>query len=167
MPAIDDKVKTVVRNDTVPDDSGEDRLLSKYKCEEETLPITMNFILRISCLAFIFTAVRGIPVLTQFNLVQSPSFFAPQPLQAQPTPGILYPDVAQKDLSHPAVSRNALAESQYPPELLNDFYKNPVIAAKLAKESWFTNKEFPVYHREAEKIPRQKIYEIIDRIVNH
>lgn len=119
------------------------------------------------CLLLAHHSVRSLPVITQYDFVQSPTFFSAQPLQTQPLPGILYPEEQQKSIAHPAVEQNALAESQYAPELLNNQYKNPVIAAKLAKESWFTNKEFPVYHREAEKISRHKIYEIIDRIVNH
>lgn len=64
---------------------------------------------------------------------------------------------------HPAVELNAASEALLPRELLksNDFYDNPSIAAGLAKESWFTNKEMQVVEREAEKIPREKIYNIV------
>ncbi|KAJ0172306.1 hypothetical protein K1T71_012279 [Dendrolimus kikuchii] len=64
---------------------------------------------------------------------------------------------------HPAVERNAAIESKLPRELLKsrDFYDNPVIAAGLAKESWFTNREMQVVNREAEKIPRENIYRIV------
>ncbi|KAJ8936014.1 hypothetical protein NQ318_013114 [Aromia moschata] len=55
------------------------------------------------------------------------------------------------DISHPAVVENAIAESQLPPELLNPFYKNPAIASALARESWPTNKESIVTHRETEE----------------
>ncbi|KAK9881146.1 hypothetical protein WA026_014498 [Henosepilachna vigintioctopunctata] len=126
----------------------------------------MVFLRTICGLAIIISSARCLPLVNHFNLVQQPSFFESQQLQAHPIPGILYPDVSRKDLSHPAVVRNAEIESHYAPELLNDFYKNPAIASRLAKESWFTNKEFPVYHREADKISRQKIYEVIDRIVH-
>ncbi|XP_075984729.1 uncharacterized protein LOC142982215 [Anticarsia gemmatalis] len=64
---------------------------------------------------------------------------------------------------HPAVELNAASEAQLPRGLLKsaDFYDNPSVAAGLAKESWFTNKEMQVIEREAEKIPRQSIYEIV------
>ncbi|GJQ82539.1 hypothetical protein Trydic_g12995 [Trypoxylus dichotomus] len=68
---------------------------------------------------------------------------------------------------HPAVVENALAESQLPAELLNPFYKNPAIAAGLAKESWFGHKEFPVHNREADKIPRSEILKIVKRLEGH
>lgn len=51
-------------------------------------------------------------------------------------------------------------ESELPSELLNNFYKNPRIADALAKDSWFGDKEMPVFQREAEKIPRDRIYKI-------
>ncbi|CAH1961076.1 unnamed protein product [Acanthoscelides obtectus] len=65
---------------------------------------------------------------------------------------------------HPAVVENSIREAELPPHLLNPFYKNPAIASALAKESWFTNKEFPVHHREAERIPREEIFKIISRL---
>ncbi|KAK9739701.1 hypothetical protein QE152_g8785 [Popillia japonica] len=65
------------------------------------------------------------------------------------------------------VVQNALAEAQLPAELLNPFYKNPAIAAGLAKESWFGHKEFPVHHREADKISRSEILKIIKRLEDH
>lgn len=65
--------------------------------------------------------------------------------------------------AHPAVELNAASESLLPPDLLKSkrFYDNPAIAAGLAKESWFTNKEMQVVEREAEKIPRERIYKIV------
>ena len=64
--------------------------------------------------------------------------------------------------AHPAVINNALREAEYPAEYRKSdrFYKNPHIAAALAKESWFTDKEMPVLHREAEKIPREMVFKI-------
>ncbi|CAH2054671.1 unnamed protein product, partial [Iphiclides podalirius] len=64
---------------------------------------------------------------------------------------------------HPAVELNSASEALLPPELLKSrsFYDNPAVAAGLAKESWFTNKEMQVVEREAEKIPREKIYSIV------
>lgn len=45
---------------------------------------------------------------------------------------------------HPANILNSALEDTLPNELRNDFYKNPQIAAKLAKESWIFNKEMQV-----------------------
>jgi len=42
----------------------------------------------------------------------------------------------------------------------NEFYSNPRTAEALARESWFTDKEMPVYEREAEKIDRNQISKI-------
>ncbi|XP_055914351.1 uncharacterized protein LOC129947714 [Eupeodes corollae] len=84
-----------------------------------------------------------------------------QPLQYQPS---AYPSQRhihiQPDLAHKSVVENAIREAQLPPELTNNFYKNPRVAAALAKESWLTDKEMPVFDREAEKIPRDMIYKI-------
>lgn len=65
-------------------------------------------------------------------------------------------------LAHRAVIENAIRESELPSELIrsNRFYSNPRIAAGLAKESWFTDKEMPVFDREAEKIPREQVFKI-------
>ncbi|XP_012265863.2 uncharacterized protein LOC105691750 [Athalia rosae] len=63
--------------------------------------------------------------------------------------------------AHPAVLINSAMESHLPEELRNPFYKNPRIAKGLAKESWFGNKEMQVLEREAEKIPREKIYSVL------
>ncbi|XP_065362509.1 uncharacterized protein LOC135955986 [Calliphora vicina] len=64
--------------------------------------------------------------------------------------------------AHPSVVENSVHEAQLPPELSKSsrFYKNPHIAAALAKESWFTDKEMPVLDREAEKIPRDMVYKL-------
>jgi hypothetical protein len=56
---------------------------------------------------------------------------------------------------------NAEEEAKLPPNLRNPFYKNPRIGAALAKESWFTNGEMEVRQREADKIPRAKIFSIL------
>ncbi|KAF5293219.1 hypothetical protein FQA39_LY13687 [Lamprigera yunnana] len=66
-------------------------------------------------------------------------------------------------LAHPAVVQNAIRESQLPPQLLNPFYKNPIIAANLAKESLLQNQESPVFHREAENIRREEVLKIFER----
>uniref|UniRef100_A0A2M4AYC2 Putative secreted protein n=1 Tax=Anopheles triannulatus TaxID=58253 RepID=A0A2M4AYC2_9DIPT len=76
-------------------------------------------------------------------------------LQQQPAPA-----VREASLAHPAVVENALHEAQYPDQFRNNFYKNPHIAEALAKHSWFGDKEMPVFEREADKIPRDRIVKI-------
>lgn len=49
-------------------------------------------------------------------------------------------------LTHPAVLINSAMEDNLPNQLRNDFYKNPNVAANLAKESWFIDKEMQVYY---------------------
>lgn len=46
--------------------------------------------------------------------------------------------------AHPAVLINSAMEDSLPNELRNNWYKNPEIAANLAKESWFGDKEMQV-----------------------
>lgn len=72
------------------------------------------------------------------------------------------PRYPRGEYAHPSLIENAMRESQLPPELSKSdrFYSNPHIAAALAKESWFTDKEMPVIDREAEKIPREMVYKI-------
>lgn len=64
--------------------------------------------------------------------------------------------------SHPSVIATQAWENQFHPELLksNQFYGNPRTAARLAQDSWFTEKEHPVFEREAEKIERHQIGKI-------
>jgi len=47
-------------------------------------------------------------------------------------------------ISHPAALINAAMEENLPNELRNNFYKDANIAAELAKESWFIDKEMQV-----------------------
>lgn len=65
-------------------------------------------------------------------------------------------------LAHPAVVANSIAESQLPPELLKShrFYSNPRIAAGLTRASWLTDKEGPVFQREADNIPREQVFKL-------
>ncbi|KAI4484735.1 hypothetical protein M0804_007301 [Polistes exclamans] len=63
--------------------------------------------------------------------------------------------------AHPAVLLNTAMENTLPYHLRNDFYKNPKVASRLAKESWFTNKEMQVIDRETDKIPREKIFDVL------
>ncbi|XP_065337827.1 uncharacterized protein LOC135938176 [Cloeon dipterum] len=62
---------------------------------------------------------------------------------------------------HHSVVSAAEEESFLPEQYKNPFYKNPRIAQALAKESWKLNGEEMVYQREAEKIPRQKVFSIL------
>lgn len=66
------------------------------------------------------------------------------------------------DLAHPGVVDNSIAESNLPPEFSKSarFYSNPHIAAALARDSWLTDKEAPVFEREADKIPREQVFKI-------
>lgn len=117
----------------------------------------------ISLLLTMATLTNTQSLINDYNLISGP----PQAYNSFSGVGIIpaAPQYQQQQqLSHSAVVENAIAESQLPSELLNSFYKNPAIANALAKESWFHNKEFPVHHREAEKIPRSKIYEIVSRL---
>ncbi|XP_051162383.1 uncharacterized protein LOC127282250 [Leptopilina boulardi] len=62
---------------------------------------------------------------------------------------------------HPAVIVNSEMEDALPNELRNDFYKNPLVAADLAKESLLTEKEMQVVNRDADDIPRERVYSIL------
>ncbi|KAI5730848.1 hypothetical protein M8J77_000786 [Diaphorina citri] len=66
--------------------------------------------------------------------------------------------VVNRQFAHRAVVLNAENEAKLPPHLTNPFYKNPRVADALAKSSWIIPGETVVTEREAEKIPRQKIY---------
>ncbi|PSN37177.1 hypothetical protein C0J52_27286 [Blattella germanica] len=92
-----------------------------------------------------------------FN-IQPPPF---QQQQFSPQQHFHPNDPAKRSFAHRAVLLNSEAESRLPPSLQNPFYKDPRIEAALAKESWFTPGEQQVKEREAEKIPRQKIYSIL------
>lgn len=67
----------------------------------------------------------------------------------------------QQRPAHRDVVATAEQDSYLPEHLKNPFYKNPRIAQALAKESWKLNGEEQVFQREAEKIPRQKVYSIL------
>ncbi|XP_018560752.1 uncharacterized protein LOC108903154 [Anoplophora glabripennis] len=124
----------------------------------------MKLFLAVIAIAFLAGTARAGQFLGAYNLVPSPVVIPQTYNGIGVIPGVIQAPQQQTDISHPAVVENAIAESQLPPELLNPFYKNPGVASALAKESWFTNKEFLVRHREAEKIPRQEIYKIISRL---
>lgn len=98
-----------------------------------------------------------------FAMAQArPGLLFAQPAAFQPL-GVQYASLESAVHPHPAVELNAANEALLPRALLKsrDFYDDPHVAAGLAKESWFTNKEMQVVEREAEKIPRQSIYEIV------
>lgn len=86
-----------------------------------------------------------------------------QPVIYQPGSGFPQEQDRGYAPAHRDVLENAARESQLPPELLNPFYKNPNIAAGLARESLIANKEFPVYHRDTENISRHEIFKIFQR----
>ncbi|XP_069687302.1 uncharacterized protein [Periplaneta americana] len=94
---------------------------------------------------------------TPQQFISAPAFH-PQPVFGQVNP---LPDPSRQSLAHRAVVLNSEAEARLPPALKNRFYDNPRVGAALAKESWFTPGEQQVREREAEKIPRQKIYSIL------
>jgi hypothetical protein len=75
---------------------------------------------------------------------------------------IVQPAAQHQSLEHPAVIESQIWESQLHPGLLKSsrFYSDPKTAARLAQESWFTDKEHPVFEREADKIERNQITKI-------
>lgn len=111
--------------------------------------------------------VKTILLLTLLYASCQAQFFYHQPNQALHLAESSYyqspTQYAQpSEYAHPAVINNALREAEYPAEFRKSdrFYKNPKIAAALAKESWFTDKEMPVINREAEKIPREMVFKL-------
>ncbi|KAG5862588.1 hypothetical protein JTB14_035936, partial [Gonioctena quinquepunctata] len=118
----------------------------------------MRFYVALAAIATLALTAESVQFIGDFNSVSGPFF--PQ----QTFGGVVPAFQQQQDFSNHAVVQNSIAESQLPHELQNPFYKNPNIAAALAKESWFGHKEFPVHHREAEKISREEIYKIISRL---
>ncbi|XP_011200506.2 uncharacterized protein LOC105224197 [Bactrocera dorsalis] len=63
--------------------------------------------------------------------------------------------------AHIAVIENDAYEQTLPNALRNPFYKTPRVREALAKSSWFGPGEEPVYDRQAEKIPRAEIYNVL------
>uniref|UniRef100_A0A1B6H183 Uncharacterized protein n=1 Tax=Cuerna arida TaxID=1464854 RepID=A0A1B6H183_9HEMI len=106
----------------------------------------------------ILVVTLAVGVSAQFFPQQELSF-AIQPPPVQQPLGVQH--FAQQSYAHRAVVANAEREAQLPAQLLNPFYKNQRIAGALAKESWFTPGENLVVDREAEKIPRQRIYSVL------
>lgn len=97
------------------------------------------------------------------QIVNSPLTYVGNP--RHPRVLVQGPPIAVSDpsqLSHPAVVENSIAESQLPPDLLKShrFYSNPQISDALARDSWLTDKEAPVFAREADKIPREQVHKI-------
>ena len=66
------------------------------------------------------------------------------------------------EIVHPAVVANSAWEQQLPRELLKSsrFYDNPHTPEALARESWLTDKENPVFSRKAEEIDRSQVSKI-------
>ncbi|KAH8377197.1 hypothetical protein KR093_004055, partial [Drosophila rubida] len=88
----------------------------------------------------------------------------------------------QHNLQHIAVLENAAWEQTLPPHFQNPFYKSPRVRQALAKSSWFGPGEqvvkqsqfipqpfnsdswrfhWQVHERQAEKIPRMEIYNVL------
>uniref|UniRef100_A0A8D8WQS0 Uncharacterized protein n=1 Tax=Cacopsylla melanoneura TaxID=428564 RepID=A0A8D8WQS0_9HEMI len=122
-----------------------------------------------SSLFFISSLISTLAVFVsaQQFFDQQPSLsvaIQPPPLQQNVIPRNNFFDQASsanavnRQFAHRAVVLNAENEAKLPPHLTNPFYKNPRVADALAKSSWITPGEQVVYEREAEKIPRQKIY---------
>ncbi|XP_030382971.1 uncharacterized protein LOC115630511 [Scaptodrosophila lebanonensis] len=67
----------------------------------------------------------------------------------------------QRNLQHIAVIENDAWEQSLPQHFQNPFYKTPRVRELLAKSSWFGPGEEVVYDRQAEKIPRMEIYNVL------
>ncbi|XP_062142406.1 uncharacterized protein LOC133850358 isoform X2 [Drosophila sulfurigaster albostrigata] len=67
----------------------------------------------------------------------------------------------QHNLQHIAVLENAAWEQTLPPHFQNPFYQSPRVRQALAKSSWFGPGEQVVHERQAEKIPRMEIYNVL------
>jgi hypothetical protein len=63
--------------------------------------------------------------------------------------------------THPAVIENSRNEALLPAYLLNPFYRTPRVRDALARSSWFGPGEKVVKTREAEKISRAEIYNVL------
>lgn len=65
-------------------------------------------------------------------------------------------------LANPAVVDASIVEAHLPEEQMraSHFYRNPKTAKALAESSWFTDKEMPVFEREADKIPREQVFKL-------
>lgn len=116
----------------------------------------MNLVLVTSIIGAILSKTYA-QIFSPFNLLANPAFDSP------PAQRFFQQSIERPNYAHPDVVANSIAESQLPPQMLNDFYKNPALASLLAKDSWFANKEEPVFEREAAKIPRSEIYKIFRR----
>ncbi|XP_059617800.1 uncharacterized protein LOC132262539 [Phlebotomus argentipes] len=64
-------------------------------------------------------------------------------------------------IPHPAVLNIEQEENLLPDHLRNHFLRTPRVAAALAVSSWLEHGEEPVYEREADKIPRHEIYNVL------
>ena len=67
-----------------------------------------------------------------------------------------------EDIQHKAVLKNALEESRLPPVFLNRFYKDPKTRMALEKSSWFGPGEMLVTEREADRVPRREIFNVLN-----
>ncbi|XP_011299842.1 uncharacterized protein [Fopius arisanus] len=78
-------------------------------------------------------------------------------------PQFLHQQYNPSPYAHEAVLVNSAMEDALPRDLKNHFYDNPKIAAALAQESWLAKKEMQVINREADRIPRQKIFDVLQQ----
>lgn len=62
---------------------------------------------------------------------------------------------------HRAVIENSLFEARLPTHLRNPFYQDSHIKSALARTSWITPDERQVLNREAEKLPRKEIHDVL------
>ncbi|KAF7989556.1 hypothetical protein HCN44_008230 [Aphidius gifuensis] len=92
-------------------------------------------------IAILFMSLLGLSTCAPVFIISSDE------IQQNPTP-----------YAHEAVLKNSAMESLLPSELRNHFYDNPHTAAGLAQQSWLGYKEMQVINREADKIPREKIF---------
>ncbi|XP_043644853.1 uncharacterized protein LOC122614349 [Drosophila teissieri] len=67
----------------------------------------------------------------------------------------------QRNLQHIAVVENAAWEKSLPQQFQNPFFNTPRVRDALARSSWFGPGEDVVYDRQAEKIPRMEIYNVL------
>lgn len=116
----------------------------------------------VSVIKLIFVLILVIDIC-YCQVVNSPLTYVGDPRQPRVLaqgPPIAVSDPSQ--LANPAVVDNSIAESQLPPELLKShrFYSNPHVAEALARDSWLTDKEAPVFDREADKISREQVFKI-------
>lgn len=125
----------------------------------------MNSIAALGVLTLFAVVAHGQFIPHAYNLISDPSLALHSAPIALPLQGA--PAIDTSHIAHPAVLENAAMEDHVPAELKNHQYKDPVIAAGLAKESWLDHKEMLVGHRDADDVPRSEIFKIFERAGFH